>query len=331
MITTPQKTVLVTGGAGYIGSHCCKALAKDGFSPVTYDNLTTGNEKAVKWGPLVIGDVSDSLRLIATLKEIQPFAVLHFAASAYVGESVSNPAKYYRNNVGGMISLLDACRDAHVSKVVFSSSCATYGVPEVMPIKEATPQQPINPYGKTKLICENMLQDYSQAFGLEYAVLRYFNAAGADPDAEIGEWHSPETHLIPRAMLAASATGAALEVFGTDYPTTDGTCIRDYIHVSDLAAAHVLALHNLLDRGPSFSANLGTGAGHSILDVLTTIERITGKPVPASFKPRRPGDPPILIADAVFAQKKLGFRPQYSDLDTIIATAAPFFGFGGLA
>lgn len=331
MTRTSNKTVLVTGGAGYIGSHCCKALARHGYSPVAYDNLTTGNEKAVKWGPLVLGDVSDSIKLIAAFQQHQPAAVLHFAASAYVGESVSNPAIYYRNNVGGMISLLDACREAHVSKFVFSSSCATYGVPEAMPIKETTPQQPINPYGRTKLICENILQDYSQAFGLDYTVLRYFNAAGADPEAEIGEWHFPETHLIPRAMLAASAIGEALEVFGTDYPTTDGTCIRDYIHVTDLAAAHVLALNHLLEGGSSLSVNLGTGQGHSILDVLTAIERITGKPVPASFKPRRPGDPPILIADAALAHKKLGFRTQHSDLDTIIATAAPFFGLGGVA
>ena len=331
MTRVPSNTVLVTGGAGYIGSHCCKVLAKYGFAPVAYDNLTTGNSKSVKWGPLVIADIADHVKLMATFRQFQPAAVLHFAASAYVGESVDDPAKYYRNNVGGMISLLDACREAQISKFVFSSSCATYGVPEFLPITETTPQRPINPYGRTKLICENMLEDYSRAYGLNYLALRYFNAAGADPDAEIGEWHSPETHLIPRAMLAASAAGAALEVFGTDYPTADGTCIRDYVHVSDLAEAHVLALKHLLGGGQSLCVNLGTGQGHSILDVLASIERITGKTVPASFKPRRPGDPPVLIADAALAHKKLGFRPQLSDLDTIITTASPFFGLGGAA
>jgi UDP-arabinose 4-epimerase len=326
MEKSSAKVVLVTGGAGYIGSHCCKALAEHSFAPVTYDNLTTGNEEAVKWGPLIVGDIADREKLLASFEQYQPVAVLHFAATAYIGESVSDPAKYYRNNVGGIISLLDTCRDAKISKFVFSSSCATYGASGVVPVEETTPQRPISPYGRTKLICENILQDYSEPFGLNYTALRYFNAAGADPEGEIGEWHSPETHLIPRAMLAASATGEALEVFGTDYPTRDGTCIRDYIHVTDLAIANVLALNYLLAGGSSLTVNLGTGKGHTTLDVLAAIERITGKRVPLLFKQRRAGDSPILIADAALARKELGFRPKYSELDNIVRTTAPFFG-----
>ena len=329
MTNNRAKTVLVTGGAGYIGSHCCKLLAKHGYLPVVFDNLSTGNRSAVKWGPLVEGDVSNQTVLSAAFREFSPAAVLHFAASAYVGESVVDPAKYYGNNIGGMISLLECCRQAEVSTIVFSSSCATYGVPDLLPITEATPQRPINPYGRTKLICEDMLQDYSHAYGLNYVALRYFNAAGADPEAELGEWHSPETHLIPRALLAASAQTGPLEVFGNDYPTPDGTCIRDYVHVSDLGEAHIAALRYLLAGGHNLSVNLGTGIGHSILEVLTTIKRITGRDVPTAFKPRRPGDPPILVADAQSAKQSLGFVPKLSDLDTIISTASPFFEMRG--
>ena len=329
MTSTSKKLVLVTGGAGYIGSHCCKLLARHGYLPVVYDNLSTGNRKAVKWGPLIVGDVSDHAALATALRDHAPVAVLHFAASAYVGESVADPAKYYQNNIGGMIALLDCCREAKIVNFVFSSSCATYGVPDLLPITESTPQRPINPYGRTKLICEGMLQDYSLAYGLRYVALRYFNAAGADPDAELGEWHTPETHLIPRAILAAATQTGQLEVFGDDYPTADGTCIRDYIHVSDLAEAHVAALRHLLAGGGDLSVNLGTGIGHSILEVLSTIKRITGKEVPATFKPRRSGDPPILVANAKKAGQLLDFVPKFSDLDTIIKTAAPFFGLGG--
>ena len=329
MTSNYEKLVLVTGGAGYIGSHCCKLLARHGYVPVVYDNLSTGNRKAVKWGPLIEGDVSDHAALATALRDHAPMAVLHFAASAYVGESVANPAKYYQNNIGGMITLLDCCREAKVGRIVFSSSCATYGVPDLLPITELSPQRPINPYGRTKLICEGMLQDYSLAYGIRYVALRYFNAAGADPEGELGEWHSPETHLIPRAMLAAAAKAGPLEVFGNDYPTLDGTCVRDYIHVTDLAAAHVAALRHLLEGGHDLSVNLGTGTGYSILEVLTTIKRITGREVPTSFKPRRPGDPPVLVANAKKAKLSLGFAPELSDLDTIISTASPFFGLGG--
>lgn len=329
MTSIRKRAVLVTGGAGYIGSHCCKLLARHGYLPIVFDNLSTGNRKAVKWGPLVEGDVLDHANLSAALRDQAPVAVLHFAASAYVGESVADPAKYYHNNIGGMISLLDCCREAKVGCIVFSSSCATYGVPDFMPITELTPQKPINPYGRTKLICEGMLQDYSLAYGLRYVALRYFNAAGADPEAELGEWHSPETHLIPRAMLAAASKAGPLEVFGNDYPTADGTCIRDYIHVSDLGEAHVAALSHLLEGGADLSVNLGTGTGHSILEVLTTIKQITGREVPTTFQPRRPGDPPILVANPNKAKQLLGFVPKLSDLVTIISTASPFFGLGG--
>jgi UDP-arabinose 4-epimerase len=328
MTMLAEKKVLVTGGAGYIGSHCCKALVRHGYSPVAYDNLSTGNRSAVRWGPLIAGDVADYEKLFDVLKSFRPLAVMHFAASAYVGESVIDPGKYYHNNIGGMISLLDACRNSKNRSIVFSSSCATYGVPATLPITEMTPQRPISPYGRTKLICENMLQDYFQAYGIKYVALRYFNAAGADPDAEIGERHTPETHLIPRAILAAAAASGPLEVFGTDYPTADGTCVRDYVHVSDLAEAHVLALRHLEDDGPNLSVNLGTGQGYSILEVLSAIRRVTGKAVPTSFRPRRLGDPPVLVADATLARKELGFTPVLSDLDTIIATASPFFGLG---
>lgn len=330
MTSLRKRAVLVTGGAGYIGSHCCKLLARRGYLPIVFDNLSTGNSKAVKWGPFIEGDVSDHVVLSAAFHDHPPAAVLHFAASAYVGESVSDPAKYYQNNIGGMITLLDCCREAKVESIIFSSSCATYGVPDLLPITELTPQKPINPYGRTKLICEQMLQDYSRAYGLRYVALRYFNAAGADPEADLGEWHSPETHLIPRAIMAATSQASPLEVFGNDYPTDDGTCIRDYIHVSDLAEAHVAALSHLLEDGANLSVNLGTGTGHSILEVLTTIKLITGSEVPTTFKPRRLGDPPILVANASKAKQLLGFEPKLSDLNTIISTALPFFGLGGI-
>lgn len=324
-----RPAVVVTGGAGYIGSHTCKELARSGFTPVSYDNLSTGNRKAVHWGPLVEGDVRDARSLADALAAFKPVAVMHFAASAYVGESVTDPGKYYDNNVGGMISLLQTCHQQSVSTLIFSSSCATYGIPASLPITEETLQRPINPYGRTKLICEHMLNDYAQAYGMRYAALRYFNASGADPEAEIGEWHEPETHLIPRALLAAAGMAGELEVFGNDYPTRDGTCIRDYIHVTDLARAHVLALRFLLQGGEDLQVNLGTERGHSILDVLKAIDRVTGKPVPVSYKPRRAGDPPILVADGAKARARLGFKPELSDIETIVQTAAPFFGFEG--
>ena len=318
--------ILVTGGAGYIGSHTAKLLCSEGIEPVVYDNLTTGNRSAVRWGPFVEGDILDGARLIDVVEQYQPVAVIHFAASAYVGESVIDPAKYYRNNVRGTLSLLDVCRQTGVDKMIFSSSCATYGVPDVLPIDEATPQVPINPYGKTKLMAEHMLADYAAAFGLNYVSLRYFNACGADPEGDLGEWHDPETHLIPRALMAAAGTISHLEIFGEDYDTPDGTCVRDYIHVTDLARAHVLAYRHLAKGGENLALNLGTGRGFSIREVLRAIGEVTGHDVPIVTRRRRCGDPPALYADAGLAYQTLGFLPRYSDLETIVRTAAPFFG-----
>lgn len=320
------RRVLVTGGAGYIGSHTAKLLHASGIEPIVFDNLVTGNRSSVRWGPFVHGDILDTSHLARTLSEFEPDAVVHFAASAYVGESVQEPSKYYRNNVVGTLSLLDACRHANINKVIFSSSCATYGIPKTLPITETTPQHPINPYGRTKLITEHILQDYAAAYQLRYVALRYFNACGADPEGELGEWHDPETHLIPRALLAAGGKVSHLTVFGDDYETEDGTCIRDYIHVTDLARAHVLALDHLINGGKNLAVNLGTGTGSSIGEILRTIGRITNREVPVEMHPRRAGDPPALYADPAFARRTLGFSPEYSDLDTIIRTAAPFFG-----
>lgn len=325
-MTSPR--VLVTGGAGYIGSHTAKLLRSRGLEPVVYDNLATGNRSSVRWGPFVHGDVLDTVHLIRAIERFQPTAAIHFAASAYVGESVEDPSKYYRNNVVGMLSLLDAARQAKLDKVIFSSSCATYGVPALLPIAETTSQVPVNPYGRTKLIAEHMLADYAAAFGLRYVALRYFNACGADPEGELGEWHDPETHLIPRALLAAAGRIERLEVYGDDYDTADGTCVRDYIHVSDLARAHVLAYEHLARGGGNLTVNLGTGRGASIFEILETIDRVTGHRVPTSIHPRRAGDPPALYADPSLARSALGFSPQYSDLDTIVRTAASFFGLG---
>jgi UDP-arabinose 4-epimerase len=321
-VTVP---LLVTGGAGYIGSHTCKQLAREGFLPIAYDNLSSGHRDAVRWGPLVEGDIADTEGLLATMRLHQPQAVIHFAASAYVGESVVDPAKYYRNNVEGTLGLLEACRIAGVRSVIFSSSCATYGAPAEMPIIEDTVQAPINPYGRTKLVGEQMLADYSAAYGLRYVALRYFNASGADPEGEIGERHAPETHLIPRALMAATGLLPVLEVFGDDYDTPDGTCIRDYVHVSDLARAHVLAARHLLAGGDNLKLNLGSGQGSSIRQVLRAIEIEVGHTVPVVYRARRAGDPPALYADAQLARQRLGFVAELSDLDTIVRTALPWF------
>ncbi|HEV7309038.1 UDP-glucose 4-epimerase GalE [Ensifer sp.] len=321
-----SRTVLVTGGAGFIGSHTCKRLAQQGIVPVVYDNLSTGHRGNVKWGPLVTGDIEDQARLTDAIRTFTPEGVIHFAASAYVGESVEDPAKYYRNNVAGSIALLEACREGGIDRIVFSSSCATYGVPPVLPITEDTAQLPINPYGRTKLMIELMLADYARAYGLRSVALRYFNAAGADPEGQLVERHDPETHLIPRALMAAAGRIERLDVFGDDYATPDGTCIRDYIHVTDLADAHVAAVNYLRDGGEVLRANLGSGEGTSIRQVLSAIDRITGLKVPVRMLPRRPGDPPVLYADTARARQTLGFRPAYSTIDTIIATAAPSFG-----
>lgn len=318
--------VLVTGGAGFIGSHCCKALAVAGRRPVVYDDLSRGHADAVKWGPLVQGDLRDTAGLAEALRAHRIDAVIHFAAFAYVGESGTEPLLYYDNNVGGMISLLDAMQRAGVSRIIFSSSCATYGIPKQLPMGEDAPQAPINPYGRTKLACEWILRDVAQARGLQFAALRYFNAAGADPDGEIGERHDPETHLIPLALMAASGQAGPLKVFGTDYDTPDGTCIRDYIHVYDLAEAHLLALSHLSAGGGNLALNLGTGQGHSVREVIAAVERVTGRAVPCEDAPRRPGDPAELTADPTRARDVLGLAPRYAALDEIVSHAAPWFG-----
>lgn len=314
--------VLVTGGAGYIGSHTCKALAQAGYRPVTYDNLSRGFRDAVRYGPLVVGDIADRATLDAALAAHKPIAILHFAAVAYVGESVADPLLYYRNNTAGALNLIEAALAAGIDKLVFSSTCATYGVPKHLPIDEDTPQQPINPYGRSKRMVEQMLQDIGAVTPLRSVALRYFNACGADPDGEIGENHEPETHLLPLAINAALGLGPELQVFGNDYPTPDGTCIRDYIHVTDLADAHVRALTYLAQGGPTTAINLGTGSGFSIREILTAVEQVLAAPVPHRISPRRPGDPPSLVALAEKARDVLGWEPKYSDIETIVRTAA---------
>ena len=321
-----MRAILVTGGAGFIGSHVCKSLRAEGFLPVSYDNLSTGNRRAVRWGPLIEADIADTAAFVEACERYRPEALIYFAASAYVGESVADPAKYYRNNVCGMFSSLQACRLAGVRIVVFSSSCAVYGAPCVAEVDERAPLMPISPYGRTKLIGEQMLQDFSEAYGMRYAALRYFNAAGADPEGELGEWHDPEPHLIPRALLAAAGRNEKLEIYGDDYPTPDGTCVRDYIHVSDLARAHLLALRRLLDGSDAIRLNLGAGRGSSVREVIDAVARITARMIPVVVKPRRPGDPAVLYAETALARRALGFAPELSDLDTIVRTAAPTFG-----
>jgi UDP-arabinose 4-epimerase len=316
-----SKPILVTGGAGYVGSHACKALASAGWRPVVYDNLSRGHAEAVRWGPLVEGDLHDRAALVEAIRTHGVAAVMHFAAFAYVAESVGDPELYYRNNVAGTLGLLAAMREAGVGTIVFSSTCAVYGAPDRVPISESTAKSPLNPYGDTKLAIERALHWYGEAYDLRYAALRYFNAAGADPDGEIGEDHHPETHLIPRVIRAAFGRGDPVEIYGTDYPTADGTAIRDYIHVTDLADAHVRALDYLDRGGDSIALNLGTGKGSSVREVIAAVERIAGRPVPRREAARRPGDPPELVADPALARDRLGWRARRSDLDTIVATA----------
>jgi UDP-arabinose 4-epimerase len=321
MVKEFSPVVLVTGGAGYIGSHACKALAKAGYLPVAYDNLIYGHEWAVKWGPLEKGDVLDRARLDEVMSKYKPAAIMHFAAFAYVGESVEDPGKYYRNNVVGSLTLLEAAREHGIRRFVFSSTCATYGIPSALPIAEETPQTPINPYGTSKLMVERMLGDFDRAHGLRSIALRYFNAAGADPDGETGEDHNPETHLIPLVLDAASGRREAITVYGADYETPDGTCVRDYIHVTDLADAHVKALQKLSAGAPSGAYNLGLGRGFSVREVIATAEQVTGLTVPVVLGERREGDPPQLVSDANMAHKKLGWRPKFVELHDILRTA----------
>ena len=316
-----MKNILVTGGAGYIGSHAAKALARAGYNPVTYDNLVYGNHWAVQWGPFVEGDIGDRALLLETFERHRIEAVMHFAAFAYVGESMTKPALYFENNVTKSLTLLDAMKTAGIRHIVFSSTCATYGTPDLMPITEETPQRPVNPYGETKLMVERALHWYGKAHGMTSVALRYFNAAGADPEGDIGESHMPETHLIPLILDAALGRRAAIDIYGTDYPTEDGSCVRDYIHVADLADAHVRALGYLLDGGEATVVNLGTGHGYSVREVIAAVERVTGKRVPRREMPRRAGDPAVLIADPSRAARVLGWTPTKSDLETIIHTA----------
>ena len=316
-----MKRVLVVGGAGYIGSHTCKALARAGFEPVTLDNMSKGHRWAVRWGPLETCDILDADGLDGVMARCRPDAVVHFAALAYVGESVTHPADYYRTNVVGSYNLLTAMVRHGARRLVFSSTCAVYGVPEILPISERAPPAPVNPYGHTKLAVERMIADFGAAYGLAGVALRYFNACGADPDGDIGEWHDPEPHLIPRALMAANGEISKLDIFGTDFPTADGTCVRDYIHVADLADAHVRALR-YLDRPERVAAlNLGTGRGYSVRDIIAAVERRSGRSLPVQVAPRRPGDPPSLVADGSLAANLLGFRPAHSDLETILDTA----------
>jgi UDP-arabinose 4-epimerase len=315
------KNILVTGGAGYIGSHACKALARAGYTPIAYDNLVYGHRDAVRWGPFVEGDLGDAARLADTLARHEVAAVIHFAAFAYVGESMEKPQLYFRNNVVNTLALLDVMLAAGLRHIVFSSSCATYGTPACVPITEDAPQHPVNPYGESKLICERAIHWYGEAYGMKYAALRYFNAAGADPDGEIGEAHDPETHLVPLVLATALGRRAQIDIYGTDYPTPDGSAVRDYIHVQDLAEAHVAALGHLLDGGASLALNLGTGAGHSVREVIAAAERVTGRRIARREMARRAGDPPVLVADVARARASLGWQARMSGLDSILGTA----------
>lgn len=315
------EPILVTGGAGYIGSHVCKELAKEGFLPIVYDNLSTGHAYAIKWGPFVEADLNDRAKLEETLLLYRPKAVIHFAANAIVVESMFHPAKYYRNNVGSTIALLEAMLHADIRRLVFSSTCATYGIPSCSPITEAHPQAPINPYGKSKWLVEQILADFEAIYGFSSAKLRYFNAAGADLKTEIGENHNPETHLIPNLIHAALDEKKEIVVYGRDFPTPDGSAIRDYIHVHDLARAHVLALQALLAGEPSFAVNLGTGQGYSVLEILEAVQSYSGKSIQVRYEEKRAGEPPALVASAKKAKALLGWEPLFSELNVLIDSA----------
>jgi UDP-glucose-4-epimerase GalE len=316
-----MKPVLVTGAAGYVGSHTCKVLAHSGFEPIGLDSLERAGLRELPWGPLEVVETADTVGVARVLARYRPIAALHFAAYAHVGESTENPAMYYRNNFGGSLALFEALRAAGIGNWVFSSTCATYGVPDVMPIAEDLPQRPVNPYGASKLMVERMLLDCDHAYGVRSVALRYFNAAGADPDCEVGECHEPETHVIPLAIRTALGEQETFGIFGTDYATPDGTAIRDFIHVTDLARAHVMALNYLLDGGGSEAFNLGTGQGHSVRQVLAAVEAVTGREIRHRASPRRAGDPPVLVADPAKVRARLGWAPEIPDLTDIVRTA----------
>lgn len=316
-----NTTILLVGGAGYIGSHVNKLLNKKGYTTIVFDNLVYGHREFVKWGEFVLGDLGDKEQVRLCFKRYKIDAVMHFSAYAYVGESVINPSVYYNNNVVNTLNLLDVMLEFRVKYLIFSSSCAVYGIPVNIPIKEEHPQNPISPYGKSKLMIEQILEDYDKAYGIRYISLRYFNAAGADPECDIGEWHDPETHLIPIILDVALGNKDSLIVYGNDYDTYDGTCIRDYIHVCDIAKAHVLALEYLFTTDRSDIFNLGSGRGFSVKEIINAVQRVTGKTVHFKIANRRPGDPPILIADASKARKVLGWEPEFNNLYEIIETA----------
>ncbi len=313
--------ILVCGGAGYIGSHINKQLNKEGYETIVFDNLVYGHPEAVKWGTLVKGDMANIDEIDAVFAKHHIEAVFHFAAYAYVGESVENPEKYYYNNVVNTLNLLQVMRKHGCNRIIFSSTCATYGEPENVPITEDMPQNPINPYGMTKLTVERIFKDYAKAYGLKFVVLRYFNAAGADPDCEIGESHNPETHIIPLVLDAASGKRPDIKVFGTDYETSDGSCVRDYIHVTDLVSAHLLSLHYLENGGESDFFNLGNAKGTSVLEVIDSVKRVTGREFTVIHAERRPGDPAKLVGSSEKAKRVLGWTPVYGDIDTIVEHA----------
>ncbi len=316
-----SNTVLVTGGAGYIGSHVCKALASKGFNPVSYDNLCSGNKSHVLWGPLEIGDIRDQARLDEVIKLHRPGAIMHFAALIQVGESVRNPLKYYDNNVFGSFCLLNAAREHDIRHLVFSSTAAVYGTPDSGTIAEDHPLRPINPYGHTKLAVENMIRDYAAAYNMNYAILRYFNAAGADISGDIGTAYKVDTHIIPLLMSVASGDIKEIGIFGDNYPSPDGTAVRDYIHVQDLAEAHILALHHIREHNSRLTLNIGTGEGHTVQNVVNMARRVTKHSIPTRSSPRRSGDPHKLVANATQARNLLDWKPLYSDLHTIVSSA----------
>jgi UDP-glucose-4-epimerase GalE len=315
-----MTNVLVTGGAGYIGSHVCKALAGAGYLPVTFDNLSAGHRWAVKWGPLVVGDLGNPGELSEAFTRYKPAAVAHLAAYSDVADSVSSPGKFYGNNVANSLTLLEALHRSGTRNLLFSSTCAVYGVPDRMPVTEQCDLTPVSPYGRSKMMTEQMIEDFGRAYGLRSVVFRYFNAAGADRDAEIGELREPEPRLIPSALRAAAGDRPYFELFGTDYSTPDGTCIRDFIHVADIAAAHVAGLAHLLQGGSSATLNLGSGKGFSVKEILSSVERVTGRQVPVRLRGRRAGDPPALVADSSGAEKLLNFAPSH-DIDVMVQTA----------
>jgi len=315
-----MTNILVAGGAGYIGAHTCLDLFNMGYTPIVYDNLSNGHAKFAKWGPLEIGDIRDRCRLDEVFAKHQPTAIVHLAAAIEVGESVRDPGSYFDNNVGGTLTLMRAAQAAGVDKIVFSSTCATYGIPISIPIRETHPQLPINPYGRSKLIIEQMLQDLDRYQGFRSVVLRYFNAAGADPDGRIGEWHSPETHAIPIALDAALGRRPHFQVLGSDYDTRDGTCVRDFVHVLDLADAHTRAIDHLVNNGTSLALNLGSGDGTTVRELLAAVRRVVGRDFEVRYGPRREGDSPALVADNALAKLTIGWSPRH-DLHSIIETA----------